>query len=313
MDKLLSIRAFTRVVALRSFSSAAREMRLSRSAVSKYIADLERELGVQLVSRTTRSASPTENGRSYYERCVEILSDLDEADREAAQLQQLPRGVLKVNAPMSFGTLHLGNAIADFMGLYPDLQVQLILSDQQIDTVQEGFDVTIRIADPASSNLIARKLVPARRVFCASPGYLARRGTPKTPEELRQHDCLSYGYLSTGLQWKLTGADGDHWIQVPWKLCTNNAEVLRDAAVKGRGIALLPIFIATADLGSGRLRTVLDGFKAPEMHVCALYPPTRHLSLKVRVFIDFLVANFARQPDWDGTLPFRARSRRKSS
>jgi DNA-binding transcriptional LysR family regulator len=301
MDKLLSIRAFTQVVALGSFSSAAREMRLSRSAVSKYIADLERDLGVQLIGRTTRSTSPTENGRSYYERCVAILSDLDEADREAAQLQTLPRGILKVNAPMSFGTMHLGKVIADFMGLYPDLQVQLILSDQQIDTVQEGFDVTIRIADLASSNLVARKLVPARRVFCASPGYLARRGTPKTPEELRQHDCLSYGYLTTGLQWKLTGAAGDHWIQVPWKLCTNNAEVLRDAAVKGRGIALLPSFIAVADLRSGPLRTVLDAFKAPEIHVFALYPPTRHLPLKVRVFIDFLVRHFAGRPGWDST------------
>jgi DNA-binding transcriptional LysR family regulator len=311
MDKLLSIRAFIRAVALGSFSGAAREMRLSRSAVSKYIADLERDLGVQLISRTTRSASPTENGRSYYERCVVILSDLDEADREAAQLQSLPRGILKVNAPMSFGTLHLGKAVADFMGLYPDLQVQLILSDQQIDTVQEGFDVTIRIADLASNNLVARKLVPAPRVLCASPGYLARRGTPKTPEELRQHDCLSYGYLSTGLQWKLTGADGDHWIQIPWKLCTNNAEVLRDAAVKGRGIALLPTFIAGADLGSGRLRTVLDEFKAPEMDVCALYPPTRHLPLKVRVFIDFLVGHFVRQPDWNGALPYRNSSKGK--
>jgi DNA-binding transcriptional LysR family regulator len=311
MDKLLSIRAFTRLVALGSFSSAAREMRLSRSAVSKYIADLERDLGAQLISRTTRSASPTDNGRSYYERCVAILSDLDEADREAAQLQRLPLGVLKVNAPMSFGTLHLGKVIADFMGLYPDLQVQLILSDQQIDTVQEGFDLTIRIADLPSSNLVARKLVPAHRVFCASPGYLARRGTPKTPEELRQHDCLSYGYLSTGLKWKLTGADGDHWIQVPWKLCTNNAEVLRDAALKGRGIALLPTFIAGADLGSGRLRAVLDEFKAPELHVCALYPPTRHLPLKVRVFIDFLVGHFAGRPNWDSASPFRNSSKRR--
>ena len=145
MDKLLSIRAFTRVVALGSFSSAAREMRLSRSAVSKYIADLERELGAQLISRTTRSASPTENGRSYYERCMAILSDLDEADREAAQLQSLPLGVLKVNAPMSFGTLHLGKVVADFIGLYPELQVQLILSDQQIDTVQEGLPAVIPI------------------------------------------------------------------------------------------------------------------------------------------------------------------------
>lgn len=301
MDKLVSIRAFTRVVALGSFSSAARELRLSRSAISKYIFDLERDLGVQLLNRTTRSASPTDNGLSYYERCVAILAELDEADRAATERQKHARGVLKVNAPMSFGTLYLGKLIADFMAEHPDLQVQLVLSDQQIDTVQEGFDVTIRLADSRSSSLIARKLAPAQRVFCASPEYLKERGVPKVPDDLRRHDCLSYGYLSTGVQWKLTGDDGDHWIQVPWKLCSNNAEVLRDAAVKGRGIALLPMFIAAPDLQSGKLEAVLGRYQAPEIHLCALYPPTRHLPLKVRVFIDFLARQFGSQSAWDNT------------
>lgn len=299
MDKLISMRAFTRVVALGSFSNAARELRLSRSAVSKYIADLEQELGVQLLNRTTRSASPTDNGRAYYERCISILADVEDADRTAAQLQSHPRGVLRINAPMSFGTLHLSDAMADFMALYPDLQIQLVLSDQQIDTVQEGFDLTIRIADLSTSSMIARKIVSARRVFCASPAYLKARGTPKTPDDLRRHDCLSYGYLSTGMQWKLTGKDGDHWLQVPWKLCANNAEVLRDAAIKSHGVALLPTFIVGPDLRSGRLRPVLQKYHAPELFVCALYPPTRHLAVKVRVFIDFLVERFSGNPPWD--------------
>ena len=299
VDKLQSIRAFTKVVQHGSFAAAARDMRLSRSAISKYVIDLEQDLSTQLLVRTTRSASPTENGQAYYERCVEILAGLEEADLAVTRLQAEPRGILRVNAPMSFGTLHLGRAIADFMEKYPDLKIQLVLSDQQIDPVQEGFDLTLRIADLPSSSMIARKIAPALRVICASPAYLERRGMPKHPDELRQHDCLAYGHLATGNQWKLTGPDGDHWIHIPWKLCTNNAEVLRDAAVKGHGIALLPTFIAGADLQKGSLRTILVEYKAPDISVYAVYSQTRHLSVKVRVFVDFLVERFGRRPHWD--------------
>ena len=209
------------------------------------------------------------------------------------------RGLLRINAPMSFGTLHLARAVADFMEKYPDLRIQLLLSDQQVDPVQEGFDVTLRIADLPSSSMIARRIAPARRAICASPSDLARHGTPKHPDDLRGHACLTYGHLATGNQWKLTGPDGDHWIAIPWTLCTNNAEVLRDAAVQGRGIALLPTFIAGADFQQGRLATILPGYQAPEISIYAIYPATRHLSLKVRVFIDFLVERFGGRPYWD--------------
>jgi DNA-binding transcriptional LysR family regulator len=299
MDKLASMRAFTKVVSHGSFSEAAREMRLSRSAISKYVIDLEAELGVQLLNRTTRSASPTDNGRLYYERCLAILSEIEEADLAVSHLQAEPRGLLRVNAPMSFGTLHLGRAVAEFMQRCPELQIELLLSDQQLDTVQEGFDVTIRIADLPASSLIARKIVAARRVLCASPGYLQQRGTPRHPRDLRDHACLSYGNLATGAQWKLTGKDGDHWLQVPWRLCSNNAEILRDAAVGGRGIALLPTFIAHRQLEDGSLRSVLSKYQAPELSVFALYPPTRYVPVKVRAFIDFLVERFAGRPSWD--------------
>src|SRR5215813_7195577 len=299
MDKLASIRAFTKVVAHGSFSEAARELRLSRSAVSKYVIDLEEQVGVQLLNRTTRSATPTENGQAYYERCRAILADLQEADLLVSSAQAEPRGLLRINAPMSFGTLHLSRAIADFMERYPDLQMQLILSDQLIDPVQEGFDVTLRIADLPSSNLVARKIVPARREICAAPAYLERRGTPQKPADLRAHDCLHYGHLATGNQWKLTGPGGDHWIAVPWTLCSNNAEILRDAALNGRGIVLLPTFIAGADLQQGQLRSILADYTAPELSLYAIYPPNRHLSVKVRVLIDFLVERFGRRPYWD--------------
>jgi DNA-binding transcriptional LysR family regulator len=300
MDKLQSMRAFAKVVQRGSFAAAARELRLSRSAVSKHVIDLEQELGAQLLVRTTRSASPTENGQAYYERCTAILADLEEADLSVKRLQAEPRGVLRVNAPMSFGTLHLGRAVADFMERYTQLHIQLILSDQQIDPVQEGFDITLRIADLPSSSLIARKIAPARRVICAAPRYLQERGTPQHPNDLRDHACLTYGHLATGNQWKLTGADGhDHWIAIPWMLCTNNAEILRDAAVRGRGVALLPTFIAGANLQQGSLQTILADYRAPEISIYAIYPQTRHLSVKVRLFIDFLIERFGGRPYWD--------------
>lgn len=299
MDKLTSIRAFTKVVEHGSFSTAGRELRLSRSAISKYVRELEEELGVQLLNRTTRSASPTENGQAYYERCLAILAELEEADLAVSRLQEEPRGMLRVNAPMSFGTLHLGRAIADFMEKYPELKIQLVLSDQLIDPVQEGFDVTLRIAELGSSSLIARKIVLANRVICAAPAYLTRRGTPSHPRDLRDHDCLTYGHLATGNQWKLTGPDGDHWIQIHGTLCTNNAEILKDAALKGRGIALLPTFIAGADLQQGSLVGILSTYKPPALSLYAIYPQTRHLSVKVRLFIDFLVGRFGDRPYWD--------------
>jgi DNA-binding transcriptional LysR family regulator len=297
MDKLTSLRAFVKVVELGSFSEAGRQLRLSRSAISKYISDLEQELGVQLLNRTTRHASPNENGQAYFERALGILAELDAADHAVAQLQATPRGLLRVNAPMSFGTLQLGPALADFMALYPELQIQLVLSDEQVDPVQGGYDVTLRIADLESSSLIARKIVAIDRVICASPSYLDQHGVPQHPGDLRSHALLTYVFLLTGNQWRLTGADGDHWIQPSWLLCANNAEVLRDAAIKGRGVALLPTFIARDALRKGLLRSFLPEYKAPLLTLYAIYPPTRHLAVKVRLFIDFLVERFGSEPE----------------
>lgn len=297
MDKLASLRAFVKVVELGSFSEAGRQLRLSRSAISKYVGDLEESLGVQLLNRTTRHASPNENGQMYFESALGILADIDAADQAVAHLQSTPRGLLRVNAPMSFGTLQLGSAIADFMEINPELRIHLVLSDEQVDPVQGGFDVTLRIADLESSSLIARKIVPIERVICAAPSYLKQHGAPAHPNDLRSHAALTYGFLLTGNQWKLTGKDGDHWIQPSWLLCANNAEVLCDAAVRGRGVALLPTFIAGEALRAGKLRTVLDDYKAPPLTLYAIYPPTRHLAVKVRLFIDFLVERFSSGPE----------------
>jgi DNA-binding transcriptional LysR family regulator len=299
MDKLDSLRAFVKVVELGSFSEAGRYLRVSRSAISKYVSDLEQSLGVQLLNRTTRHASPNESGQAYFERALNILAEVDAADQAVTQLQATPRGLLRVNGPMSFGTLQLGPAIAEFMERYPELQIQLVLSDEQIDPVQGGFDVTLRIADLESSSLIARKIVPVDRVICASPDYLAKHGTPKHPDDLRSHSLLTYGFLLTGNQWKLTGKDGDHWIQPNWTLCANNAEVLRDAAIKGRGVALLPSFLAAQALRANMLRSFLSEYHAPALTLYAIYPPTRHLAAKVRLFIDFLADRFSGSPPWN--------------
>jgi DNA-binding transcriptional LysR family regulator len=294
MDKLASLRAFVKVVELSSFSEAGKRLRLSRSAISKHVGDLEEELGVQLLSRTTRRVTPTEIGQAYFERALAVLADLDDADRTVTERQAAPRGLLRINAPMSFGTLKLGPAVAEFMERYPELQVQLVLNDEHVDPLQEGLDVTLRIAELESSSLVARKIVPIPRAICAAPGYLRRNGVPTHPNELRAHVCLTYGYLSTGNQWKLTGPDGDHWINPRWSLCANNAEVLRDAAVRGRGIALLPMFIAERALEQDALRAILSAYEAPSIALYAIYPPTRHLATKVRLFIDFLVERFDR-------------------
>jgi DNA-binding transcriptional LysR family regulator len=300
MDKLASLKAFAKVVETGSFSEAGRQLRLSRSAISKYVAELEESLGVQLLNRTTRHASPNENGQLYFERALVILSELDAADQAVTHLQSTPRGLLRINAPMSFGTIRLGPALADFMIKYPEMQLQLVLSDDLVDPVQDGFDVTLRIAELESSSLIARKIAPMPRVICASPDYLKRHGTPHHPQDLRDHVSLTYGFLLTGNQWKLTGADGEHWIQPAWSLCVNNAEVLRDVAVKGRGVALIPEFIAREALQKGRLKVILKDFWAPPLTLYAIYPPTRHLSVKVRLFIDFLVERFGREVDERG-------------
>jgi DNA-binding transcriptional LysR family regulator len=294
LDKLASLKAFVKVVESGSFAEAGRQLRLSRSAISKYIGELEQSLGVQLVIRTTRHASPTENGQLYFERALTILSEIDAADQAVTQSLAAPRGLLRVNAPMSFGTIRLGPVVADFMTRYPDLQLQLVLSDDLVDPVQDGFDVTLRIAELESSSLVARRIMPVERAVCASPDYLAAHGTPDHPDDLRRHVSLTYGFLLTGNQWKLSGADGDHWIQPAWTLCVNNAEVLRDVAIKGKGVALLPRFIAEHALETGELRAILNDYSAPPLALYAIYPPTRHLSVKVRFFIDFLVERFGK-------------------
>ena len=300
MDRFESMRAFTRVVEAGGFAAAAREMNLSRSAVNKAVINLENELGTQLLRRSTRQVTPTETGLAFYDRCVQILADVDEAIFAITELQEHPTGNLRINAPMSFGTQHLSPLIAEFMATYPDVHVELALNDRFIDPIEEGFDVTLRIGEPrVSTSLIAREIVPAKRVLCASPAYLDEHGEPDNPRDLRQHRCLHYGYQESGSQWRLEGPDGENTYAIYCVMWSNNGQVLKDAAANHQGIALLPTFIVGEALQDGQLRTTMTEYTAPDITLCALYPRHRHLSAKVRLFVDLLEERFGDRPYWD--------------
>jgi len=299
MDKLDAMNAFAKVVATGSFAEAGRQLGMTRSAISKAVMELETQLAVRLLDRTTRQVSPTEAGLAYYERCVSILADVHETEERVSRLHDEPRGVLKINAPTSFGTLHLAPAVADFMRAYPDVKIEMTLDDRFIDPIAEGVDVTVRIGLLADSSLIARRLAPARVVLAASPAYLEEHGEPSEPSELTRHDCLTYGHWASVQHWRLR--DGDRLITVPVtsKMCCNNGEILGAAAVAGLGIVSLPTFIIGPDIAAGRLRVVLPAYAPGDLTVSALYAPNRYLAAKTRVFIDFLVARFGTAPPWE--------------
>jgi DNA-binding transcriptional LysR family regulator len=302
MDKLDAMAAFTKVVALGSFAEAGRQLGLTRSAVSKGVIELEQILGARLLDRTTRKVSVTEAGLAYYERCLAILADIEETELQVSRLHDEPKGTLKVNAPMSFGILHVGAAVADFMAAYPDLKVELSLNDRFVDPVEEGFDVTIRIAELKDSSLIARKLAPSRRVLAAAPGYIRRHGQPESPDDLINHHCLNYGQTTLMQRWNLT--DGGKALNVPInsRLCANNGDVLRHAALAGQGITKLPTFLIGPDIEAGRLEVILEDFPPSDLAINALYAPNRFLAAKSRLFIDFLVERFGPEPPWDALL-----------
>jgi len=300
MDRLAAIEAFVRVAECGSFSQAAQRLHASKSVVSRQVGALEADLGVRLLHRTTRALTLTEAGRSYFERASRILADLEEANASVGHLQAMPRGRLRVNAPMSFGFLHLAPAVPDFLGRYPDVEVEMTMNDRYVDLVEEGFDVAVRIGNLDDSSLVARRLAPSRRVVCAAPDYLARHGAPASPDDLKHHECLCYSNVGLPQAWRFHTADGRPWlVDVNGRLHANNGDALRAAALKGLGCAILPTFIVGGDLQSGALVAVLESFVPQDSAVHAVYPHSRHLSPKVRAFVDFLAERFGPSPYWD--------------
>ena len=298
LDRMASMAAFTKVVGAGSFSAAAREMQVSQALVTKQIQELEGWLGARLLNRTTRRLSLTEVGTAFYERAARILEAVEEAKDAAGALQTVPRGRLRINAPVSFGLLHLAPVVTDFLKRYPDVSVELLVNDRVVDLLEGEFDVGVRIGRLRDSSLIARRVAPIRLAVCAAPDYLARHGEPKTPEDLAKHHCLEYTYFESRGEWRLLNPKGDEIaVPVSGRYLANNADVLRTTALAGGGVILLPTFIVGEDLRAGR--RLLPDYPPPEQGLHALYPPGRHLSAKVRSFVDFLVARFGGEPAWD--------------
>ena len=303
MDFLHAIRLFTQTVDAGSFSEAGRRLGIAPSSVSRQVAALEDSVGARLLQRTTRKLSLTEAGRLYHQRVTRILGELDEATAAVSDLEKAPRGVLQVNGPIAFGVRHITPAIPEFLARYPQVRIELTLTDNFVDLVEAGADVAVRVGELEDSSLVARRLARNRRILCASPEYLARAGAPEHPRDLALHNCLIYTRHHGNVIWKLGGAQGPVEVRVDGNLRTNNTEAVHAAVILGLGIALLPSWLVGQEVHSGRLAKVLGDFHAApgalDTGIHALYPAHRHLSSKVRAFVDFLVDRFSPHPYWE--------------
>jgi len=290
---------FAKVVGAGSLSSAARELGLSPTLVSRKLAALEARLGVRLINRTTRSLHLTDEGASYFEACSRLLAEIDEADAAVAAGRVEPQGVLRVALPASFGHLHVAPRIPAFAAQYPKVRLALSLSDRSVNVIEEGFDCAVRIAELEDSSLAARKLAPNRRVVCASPEYLARHGTPQAPEDLARHDVLTTNDFAMSWDFKdPRGKPGT--VRVGGRYACDNWEVLREWAIAGLGIALKSTWDVYRHLQDGSLVELFPGYAFhSDVAIYAVYPHRRHLPAKTRVFIEFLAASFGPEPFWD--------------
>lgn len=296
MGGLGAMSVFRKVVDEGSFSAAAAELMLSVAAVSKQVARLEESLGVRLLNRTTRQISLTEAGAMYYERTQRLLAEVEEIERELAQLQVSPRGILRVSAPMSFGLAYVAPLVADFLRPYPDLTLDLSFNDRFVDLLEEGVDLGIRIGELPDSSLVTRRLGAVQRLVVAAPAYLEAHGVPATIDELTSHRCLLYALQRTGDVWRFLTAFGPRDIPVSGPLRSNSGEANLQACRAGLGIALLPDFIAGPDVAAGRLVELKFAVQDMETGVHAVFPPGRFMPAKTRLFIDFLAARYAGQP-----------------
>lgn len=298
MDSLSAMEVFVRVVQSGSFSEAARAMNLTPSAVSKQVSRLEDRLGARLVNRTTRRLGLTEEGTAFFERAQRILTDVQEAEQAVSHLQGQPRGTLKLNAPVVFGRMHIAPLIPGFLAQHPDMRIDFSVNDRYVDILEEGLDLVIRVGEMRDSSLIARRLGANKRVLVASEDYLTKYGRPKTPADLASHNCLIYLYRTTRNNWHFEGPKGPEMVEVKGDVETNNAEVVLELVRAGHGIALLPTWLVGECLSKGYLAQVLADYAASDSQIYAVYPPGRHLSPKVRSFLDYLVAHFKNDPIW---------------
>jgi DNA-binding transcriptional LysR family regulator len=298
MDRLRAFEVFVSVVSRQGFARAAEALDTSPANVTRYVAELEAHLGTRLINRHSRKLSLTESGEALYERARAILADVDEAEAVSSSATVQAKGRLRINAPLSFGLLHLAPRWPLFALRYPEVELDVALIDRVVDVVDEGFDMAIRISRAGSATHAARRLATSRNVVCASPAYLREHGAPATPADLSRHACVVYTHV--GSEWQLLADDGKpHGVRVRAVMQTNNGDTATAAALAGLGIVWQPTFLIGAHLSAGRLVPVLPGFHVPDIDILAVYPSRRHLSAKVRAMIDFLAEEFSGVPPWD--------------
>lgn len=300
MDMPGAMIVFAQVVDSRSFSAAAVRLGLSKSAVSKQIAKLEDRLGARLLNRTTRTLSPTDAGQDFYERCIRVAREVEEAERAITHLSAEPRGLLRLNAPASFGREYLAPLVPEMLARWPELRIEALFEDRFVDVVAEGFDLVIRITRLQDSSLVARRIASCRRLVCAAPSYLERHGVPRMPADLARHDCILYSYAADQNEWQFVGPDGRlETVRVDGRLRANSGEVIHAALRAGAGLALSPDFFVGPDIAAGRLVPLLTEYENPFGAIYAVWPHNRNLAPKVRAVVDFLVERFAAEPIWE--------------
>ena len=298
MDKWTEMQVFVEAVKRGGFSSAGRQLNLSPSAVSKLITRLESRLGVRLFNRTTRTLNLTEGGQVFFQRCVEILSDVEDAEDSLTGFGQVPTGILRINSTPGFAKHQLLPLMSEFQRLYPQLVVEFQLTGQSVDLVGEGVDIAIRLGALKDTSLVARKLGESRRVVCASPAYLSAQGEPLHPQDLLDHNCLRLSTSEFFNQWAFSSAEGDVTIDVKGGFVTDNVDVLYEFALMGGGIARLSGFMVGDDIEAGRLVPLLESYSIEQQLVHAVYPHRKHLPAKVRVLVDFLMKKFTPRAPW---------------
>jgi len=287
MNPFEDMRIFAQVMESGSFTAAADQLGLSKQFVSRRLMQLEERLGVRLLNRSTRRLDVTLLGQSYYESALRLLNEVEQVEQGIAGQNSQPRGTIRLSAPLSFAVEHLGCLLPEFLRAYPEVSVEVDLSDRSVDLLSEGYDLVLRIGTLEDSTLIARRIASVERVYCCSPGYLEKRGKPVQPDALHDHDCLPYGH-SRQVQWRFQSEGLSQTISVTGRMRSNNGELLRDAAIGGLGITYLPLFIVNAALADGRLVTVLDDYRSEPLTLSAVYPQHRQGSRPVQALIEFL-------------------------
>ncbi|MDD9174397.1 LysR family transcriptional regulator [Aliivibrio finisterrensis] len=288
MDQLSAMRAFVRVVQMGSFSAAGRDMNTTQTTISKKVAALEQQIGVKLLTRSSRDHTLTPTGTEYFEQCVAILGDLDEAEARARAEIASPRGTIRIAAPVAFGRLVIAPHIAEFFTLYPEIKVDLVLGDKHVDMISDGIDVAIRARPLEDSSLVARHLFNNPMMLLASPQYLARYGEPKEPEELKKHNCLVFSNLKSINVWRFIKEDKELSVAVNGNFQSDNGDVLLEVALAGIGIVQLPNWMVNTHIKSGALKEIMGNYSGQTLPFNAIYPQNRYVPLKVRCFVDFM-------------------------